>query len=226
MWVKRVFEWVEDDRGVAGWRPEGFSRLDSEQGFGVAHDAMEHFTFGDSLDNEGYALGAILWGREGGGWDEWRRSNSHFGKILACDLADFITEHGSVPPTDRGVTPLSEAWAEDQLDLLARESLEAMESGFAEDRRYDMSRARVDVQMMVRYTRLGFRLAARRIGRHMCPEDWLYMFDTVANHRLCGGYTSATAYVPASENDKLIVSFSLAQRRVQVRLDGYVDPYM
>lgn len=222
MWITRTFEWVADhDRG-AGWRPVGMTELDPMFGLGIAHDALEHFTFGEDLGNEGEAFGCILWGREGGAWEDWRRgSRQHFAGIMCYDAAEFICQHGSVPHTKRGVKPLDEEWAEDQIQRLRTETRRVMESeGFHDTYGYDIVQAEADIEMFARHIRVGFRRAERRWGKKMSAYDFLELFDLVAEHPLTQ-YTNE----PGSENDKLVVCINPSMHDAVVRIDRYRDPY-
>jgi hypothetical protein len=229
MWISRTFEWVGDhDRG-AGWRPEGMPDLDPLRGFGVAHDAMEHFSIDSDIRNEGVAFGVILWGREGGGWSGWNRpgvGRQTFGEIMASDLAEFICQRGSVPFTRAGSKPLATVttdwdWADDALEEVARIATNDHLIEYAEVWNYDTTRWSEDLRNFLRCARLGFRMAAHRIGKFMWPSEWMEMFDEVSNHPLL-----SHKFTPESELDKLVIRINYETQEVEVTLDEYRDPYM
>lgn len=75
---------------------KGFETLDPMTGFGVAHDALEHFDSTLGPEAELLALGTIIWGRYNYGF--W--SGAHHGRALgylADDWVDFFNEGARVP---------------------------------------------------------------------------------------------------------------------------------
>ena len=223
MWIRREFEWREDERGVEDWGLTNVSSFDAVQGFGVAHDCMEHFKLDGSLLDEAHAFGAILWGREQGDWIGWRNShrrNEHFADVMASDAAEIIAVHGHTLPTIRSVPIAREYDMDRHVDQLFIRTMDALPKWVEHNgSSYDVEQhGRQDVHLFCAHVRAGFRMAQRRWGKYMAPYTWADLFQQIVANPL-------TSEEPESHNSRLIVSISPKRQAVSVRLKRYVDPY-
>lgn len=90
-----TFQWGEDQEfGGHGWIPVDQPKFNASQGFGVAHDTMEHFNLkAGTFEEELMAFGSIFYIRVGPG--HLMASNRYTqspGKVLAGDLSRFLME--------------------------------------------------------------------------------------------------------------------------------------
>lgn len=82
--------WGEDrELGGEGWIPKLNPSFNAMQGFGVAHDVMEHTDLiSGSLEEEMLAFGAMLYIRGDGGW-WWNSMNASPAYQMKGDIAQF-----------------------------------------------------------------------------------------------------------------------------------------
>lgn len=94
-----VDEWEE--MGSWGWRPKCQPDFDPlTNGFGIAHDAMEHKDLSDSsLEAEVMAFGAMLYVRGENGWFAEQQRGTHYSyqEIMGGDLATPICDSWKDP---------------------------------------------------------------------------------------------------------------------------------
>ncbi len=220
MWIRREFEWADDDRFGVGWRSAINPSFDTVRGFGVAHDVMEHFTQDGSLVDEAHAFGSMLWGRVQGEWVGWRASNYQFGKIMAGDASEFIVQTGRTLPLRAPAKPLKDEaleWHVQSLQRAIPEQLPEMMELF--NPMYHLDRdGELHARLFCDFVRDGYRKAHRRWAHRITPETWADMFETINKHPL-------TNNDPESENDKLIIQISPKLGRVWVTIKEYVDPF-
>lgn len=82
--------WGEDKEfGTFGWLPKLNPSFNAMQGFGVAHDVMEHTDLiSGSMEEEMKAFGAMLYIRGEGGW-WWNSMNTSPASNMRGDIAGF-----------------------------------------------------------------------------------------------------------------------------------------
>ena len=82
--------WGEDQElGSFGWIPKHNPSFNAMQGFGVAHDVMEHTDLlSGTLEEEMLAFGAMLYIRGEGGW-WWNSMNASPASNMKYDIAKF-----------------------------------------------------------------------------------------------------------------------------------------
>lgn len=85
--------WGEDEEyGTYGWVPKVNPKFNAMQGFGVAHDVMEHTDLvSGSLEEEMLAFGAMLYIRGEGGW-WWNSMNPSAAYQMKDDIAQFTRD--------------------------------------------------------------------------------------------------------------------------------------
>lgn len=91
-----IFEWAEDrELGGHGWIPQVQPNFNASQGFGVAHDTLEHFDLkAGTLEEELMAFGSIFYIRVDSGHLMGRSPYARSaGYILAGDLCRFLQDH-------------------------------------------------------------------------------------------------------------------------------------
>lgn len=191
----RRFTWTDghdDDDGLEGWRMDGFETLGTAQGFGLAHDALEHFDATLGMDAEMKAFGAILWGRVDYGWQSKGVGRSIDLEDLQNDIRDFLEDGAEwctpIPYSRlREKTNASADWAEGRLNTFEA-SLVRMLRGPNEMRGGDEpfcpdeADARTKAGHMVQWMRRGFKQAERRWAKVDGQVGFINAFDVIANH--------------------------------------------
>lgn len=192
----RHFTWTDghdDENGIEGWRMRGFEELDTVQGFGLAHDALEHFDATLGMDAEMKAFGAILWGRIDYGWRSSSRGRLTTIDDLGYDIQRFLEDDAEwctpIPYSRlREGTTGSADWAEGKLN-----EFEATLIGMLQEKNEarggdepfcpSNADARIKAGHMVQWMRRGFQQAERRWAKVDGQLGFINAFDTIANHR-------------------------------------------
>lgn len=231
MWIKREFQWREDQNGTYGWIMRGMDDFDAVDAMGVCHDAIEHFDNGATLEDEYQAFGQMLHGRGMGGY--WSLIHSYYPAEanIASDAMLFLARNldDGHRLEKRRTTRLSDNAAENMLEEIERLVLKdlpgELESRF-DDPAEMPSRAeqRREVRAMLNWMRIGYRRAERRWGDHNnCQVADLFYEMQSEVKRVTGdvlGNEHAFGY-----HDVLQVSFSPKSLDYKVRVKGYRDPY-
>lgn len=213
--IRREFVWAENERTGMGWRLKALPDFDPVYTFGLAHDTMEHFDLSGSIEDEGRAFGAMLWGRHFGGW--WAQnstSRAEFSSQLSDECAEFVAMAGHVRPLR--AQPL-DAECEEQIAELRRRALKVNVSDWTSAPRREFV---ANLDQFCNWIRVGYRATQRRWGKHMSPSQFCDLFSRIADNPLC-----SYKFEPDSELDRLVVSVSPTRRTVDVSLISYVDPY-
>jgi len=216
--IRREFVWApegESDSGAQGWRLKALPDFDPVSGFGLAHDVIEHFDQSGTIEEEGRAFGAILWGRHNGGW--WQDGFSHypeFGYQTGNECGEFVARAGYVEPVR--VHRLDDEDTEAQIAEMVRRAQRWQGSNTV------LTDAFVrDVRSFANWVRIGYRKAERRWGRHMDCYQFCDLFRKIENHPL-----ARYEFEPESELDRLVISVSPKRRTVDFKLISYTDPYL
>lgn len=191
----RRFTWTDgddDDNGLEGWRMDGFETLDTVQGFGLAHDALEHFDATLGMDAEMKAFGAILYGRIDYGWRPARGGRGTNLEDLQYDIQRFLEDDAEwctpipyKPLSDKLIA--STEWAENKLNefeaILVRMLQEPNEMrGGDEPFCPNEADARIKASHMVQWMRRGYTQTVQRWEKVDGQQGFINAFDVIANH--------------------------------------------
>ena len=189
----RRFNWEDgrshpSSRGLEGWLMKGFETLDPTLGFGVAHDALEHFDATLGADAEMMAFGAILWGRGDSGFKFGPNGVMY---ALVSDIQGFL-EDGMEWCKPIPTRPLRDSefsksvWAEDTLSDFRRAMVKGLLEPDGNDnppRLTDKAEAMLRTDHIVQWMRRGMKRTERRWGRSGGHEAFVSAFHQLKDDR-------------------------------------------
>lgn len=225
----RRFTWSEghdNENRMYGWKMRGFEDLDPATGYGVAHDALEHYDSTLGMDAEMQALGAILWGRWNCGWGQNGRRPS-WQLTLASDLKYFIEGSStgnwcsSIPRRVLRDSETEDAeWAESSLRAFKREAVKVLQE--EREGQHPASCFRLTdaefsskVEDMMQWMRRGYKRVQRRWNFAGGQSAFMESFDYIAEHKYC-----TKVFEPG---DKLKITILGGSRGVELKLRSVYD---
>lgn len=172
--ISRKFRVEEHpDFGTLGLSLVGMPWAEPFPGMAAAHDVLEHFPNDDgSIEAEYMALGASLLVRDGSNYYASKGQNrsepyENIGSEIVSQY-HYAAQRRSFFVRDPGRTlPLSDDYAEDQIQRTADESRRVLLGEFDGDDRQDEAREFVSAENLARlvgWMRKGYRRAARRFA--------------------------------------------------------------
>lgn len=166
MWFKREFEWREDQEyGYEGWIMKRMPHFNVVEGFGIAHDVLEHFDYGDELKHEFMAFGAMLYIRaEGGWWHSYARNFHTPAQNMSADISRFLVENAMYVQPCRS-TRLDDEWLEDMLAETSEQTYKLVldeASSELEQGKFSRADVREAIKRALHWMRRGYRKAVKR----------------------------------------------------------------
>ena len=219
MWFKREFEWRHDDEyGADGWIMKRMPHFNVVEGFGLAHDVLEHFDYGDELKHEFMAFGAMLYIRgEGGWWHSYARNFHSPAENMAADVSRFLVERNMVVEDCRShrleehlECDIAEC-ADKSYKLILDEASYQLEQG-----EFTREQVREAIKRAMHWIRKGYRKAVKR-------------WHNATAHYLADLFQSITQEAEAHKHGEYgeTLSFSVNTRTLEYRVTHreYRDPY-
>lgn len=208
-----------EEHGITGWLDvRAPSNFDVGFGFGIAHDVLEHFDLSGTVEAEGEAFGAMLWGRGSGGY--WQRQ---YHEQVYSDIAEIVIRGGGCAAPPKRPRALTCDCGEPELMLV-----EALDRAFRACDEYLDTYSQQDTPRETikqwfdnfgQWIRIGYRRANRRYGRTTNPHMLSLMYRELETK------FDAAVRMCDSELDKIRVDVNLRRSEVSVTVIEYRDPY-
>lgn len=211
--IRRFTLVMDDDHGTTGWRMDGMDDFMPVTGFGLAHDALEHFDGQQSMEAECMAFGSMLWGRGQMGW--WERSSPEADYVNQThgEFAELIMEAGGVKPCKSPYNTFDD-FCDHTADMMVAKALACMPEtleycGYD----YDIANAEQDMKNARTWLILGVNQAEKRWGR-AGGDRYINLFDTIKDIPI-----PSDDYVGA----KLVIRVDTSDCRMQATISSYDD---
>jgi hypothetical protein len=219
MAIVRKFVWGHDDEyGIDGWKPALIPHFNVTQGFGIAHDVLEHFSASDSSINaEFLAFGAILYMRaEGDYWANNGRANYDPADNLYNDVADFLINSGDGLKRP-GRTKRLDSDLEEIIDRIRAKARRTMREEWSDDDTDDARNDRL-LEWAIGWMRKGYRKAAKR-------WDINHAYRRVGLFMEIERELDQPRFKHGDYGDTLVISINKKNLDVRVRIDHEYEEY-